>query len=241
MTQQHINIADTELSLANEKMKLEVNDLRLYYGDSLALKNINLQIPEKRVTAFIGPSGCGKSTLLKIIFGTMQAEHKFIRLNGKVEQHPYKVKNGITYLPQDNYIPNHLTVKKTIDLSLHPEKRSICYEDTLLKNLLHAKIGSLSGGELKYLQVKLLLYNDSKFCLLDEPYSGISPIMAETINALLLEQSKEKGIIITDHNYRFLLPVATKLYLLKNGVGKFIKNKEALISSGYLKNEMLEE
>ena len=220
---------------------LEIDSIQKSFEGNNLLTDVYLKCDIGDIIGIFGRNGCGKSTLLKIIFGTMQAEHKFIRLNGKVEQHPYKVKNGITYLPQDNYIPNHLTVKKTIDLSLHPEKRSICYEDTLLKNLLHAKIGSLSGGELKYLQVKLLLYNDSKFCLLDEPYSGISPIMAETINALLLEQSKEKGIIITDHNYRFLLPVATKLYLLKNGVGKFIKNKEALISSGYLKNEMLEE
>ena len=57
MTQQQLPNAYTELDLANEKTKLQVNDLRLYYGDSLALKNINLTIPEKRVTAFIGPSG----------------------------------------------------------------------------------------------------------------------------------------------------------------------------------------
>ena len=65
MTQQQLPNSYTELDLANEKTKLQVNDLRLYYGDSLALKNINLTIPEKRVTAFIGPSGCGKSTLLR--------------------------------------------------------------------------------------------------------------------------------------------------------------------------------
>ena len=83
MTQQHINIADTELSLANEKMKLEVNDLRLYYGESLALKNINLKIPEKRVTAFIGPSGCGKSTLLRC-FNRMNDLVDICRIEGQI-------------------------------------------------------------------------------------------------------------------------------------------------------------
>lgn len=220
---------------------LEVDSVQKSFGNKILLSDVYLKCDIGDIIGVFGRNGCGKSTLLEIIYGTIPADNKFIRLNSKVETHAYKVKNGITYLPQENYIPNHFTVKKAIDLSLHPEKRSICYEDTLLKNLLQANIGILSGGELKYLQVKLLLYNDSKFCLLDEPYSGISPIMAETINALVLEQSKEKGIIITDHNYQFLLPVSTKLYLLNNGVGKFIKNKEALISSGYLKNEMLEE
>ena len=83
MTTQQILSNDSELNLANEKIKLEVNDLRLYYGESQALKTINMLIPEKRVTAFIGPSGCGKSTLLRC-FNRMNDLVDICRIEGKI-------------------------------------------------------------------------------------------------------------------------------------------------------------
>ena len=87
----------------------------------------------------------------------------------------------------------------------------------------------------------MTLFSEAKFCLLDEPYSGVSPIIVELINNQIIEQSKNKGIIITDHNYSYLLEIATKIYLLKEGVGKFLTNKEDLIKFGYLKDGMLKE
>lgn len=74
---------ETELKLSDEKIKLQVNDLKLYYGDALALKSINMTIPEKRVTAFIGPSGCGKSTLLRC-FNRMNDLVDICRIEGEI-------------------------------------------------------------------------------------------------------------------------------------------------------------
>ena len=75
--------------------------------------------------------------------------------------------------------------------------------------------------------------------LLDEPYNGVSPIMIDSINELILESSKNKGIILTDHNYENVLKVANQLYLIKDCSTKKLKNKQELIQLGYLKEGML--
>ncbi|TAF59195.1 MAG: ABC transporter, partial [Flavobacterium sp.] len=95
-------------------------------------------------------------------------------------------------------------------------------------------IGELSSGELRYLEIKLVLHNPSKFVLLDEPYNGLSPLLIEKINDLILNNSAQKGIIITDHNYESIIGISTRLALLKEGKLHHIKNKEELVEKGYL-------
>ena len=163
-----------------------------------------------------------------------------LSLNNIIENHPYKVTGGISYLPQDNFIPKHFTVKKVIALSISKSNVAEFFDDETIDLISQKKVASLSGGELKYLQVKIILYKDSKFCLLDEPYNGISPIQAVRINALILKQSTHKGIIITDHSYQNLLQVANKIYLIKDRSGRFLNSKEELVKFGYLNYDMLQ-
>jgi ABC-type lipopolysaccharide export system ATPase subunit len=221
--------------------KLEIDSVNKTFGEKKVLSDVFLKCEIGDIIGVFGKNGSGKSTLLKIIFGTLNAENKFIRLNNRVLNQPFKIKNGICYLPQDNFIPNSFSVKKVINLAIKQHKFAEFNEDKIISKIINSKIGTLSGGELKYLQIKLILFNESKFCLLDEPYSGVSPIIIELINSQIIEQSKNKGIIITDHNYLYLLEIATKIYLLKEGVGKFLSNKEELIKFGYLKNGMIKE
>jgi len=78
---------------------------------------------------------------------------------------------------------------------------------------------------------------DSDFILLDEPFNGISPIMAEEIKKIIVEKSKNRGIILTDHDYRNVLSVSNRLYLMKNGSIKELKSNEELIEYGYIQQE----
>ena len=80
---------------------------------------------------------------------------------------------------------------------------------------------------------------NSKFCLLDEPFSGVSPIMVERIISLIQKASTDKGIIITDHNYRNVLSLSTQIYHIKEGFGKMLNHPMDLIAQGYLKEGML--
>lgn len=221
--------------------KLEIDSVNKSYEGKKVLSDIFLKCEIGNIIGIFGKNGSGKSTLLKILYGTLNAENKFIRLNNKVTTRPFKIENGISYLPQDNFIPNNFSVRKVANLMLKKDKLNEFYEDKVISKILNSNVGTLSGGELKYLQIKLILLNDSKFCLLDEPYSGVSPIICELINKQIIEQSENKGIIITDHNYLYLLEIATKIYLIDKGFGKFLQNKEELIKFGYLKNGMLKE
>ena len=111
--------------------------------------------------------------------------------------------------------------------------------DNMIQNIQDKKIGHLSGGELRYLEIKIVLYNPSKFVLLDEPYNGLSPIMAEKINKLIHENSAQKGIITTDHNYQNVISMATQLTLMKEGKLHHLKDKIELVEKGYLNSGML--
>jgi len=221
------------------KSLLEVDSIEKSYGYKIILSNIYLKCETGNIIGILGRNGTGKSTLLKIIYGILPAEHKFVRIDNKMRFKAYQHKNEISYLPQDNFLPRNFKVSKAINLFI--DKKSIVYfcDDTFIQKIYKQKINQLSSGELRYLEIKLILFCTSKFVLLDEPYNGVSPIMINSINELIIKSSKNKGIILTDHNYENVLKVANQLYLIKDCSTKKLKNKQDLIQLGYLKEGMI--
>ena len=110
-------------------------------------------------------------------------------------------------------------------------------EDEVLSKVTRTKICNLSCGESRYLEVKLLLNLNSNFVLLDEPFNGISPLHIELVKNMIRDKSFKKGIILTDHDYRNVLDVANKYYLLFDGGLKPVKTKQDLIDWGYVPDE----
>jgi len=88
-------------------------------------------------------------------------------------------------LSQKQFIPNHLSVNKAITYQLIKKKRMISVTMSLFGPLLRKKISHLSVGELRYLEIKIVLWNPSKFVLLDEPYNGLSPLMVDMVNDMI--------------------------------------------------------
>ena len=104
------------------------------------------------------------------------------------------------------------------------------------KNLAYtnySRAEELSGGELRYLEIKLILFCSAKYILLDEPFNGISPVCCESVRELIQKASQSKGIIMTDHNFREIHKIANRILLLDQGALKEIKEKSELISYGY--------
>ena len=99
--------------------------------------------------------------------------------------------------------------------------------------LLKRKVGTLSGGERRLLEVYLTLYAEAKFLLIDEPFDIIAPIYREKIKNLIREQSKGKGVVVTDQNYHEILDLATRVVLLSDGGLKTIKEPDELAFWGY--------
>jgi len=213
---------------------LEIDSVIKSFGDKQLLTDIYLKCETDNIIGIFGSNGAGKSTLFKILFGTMSAERKFIRIDSKVYDCTYKVKNGICFLPQHNFLPNHLKVEKAVSLYIGKKTIDNFFYDEVITSFRKSKVFSLSGGELRYLEIKLLLSTGAKFVVLDEPFNGISPILIESIKKMIIEKSSTKGIILTDHDYRNVLAVANQYYIIYDGGIRKIKDKRELVVWEYI-------
>lgn len=219
----------------NESSELEIDSIIHSYKNQKILSNIYIRCNKGDIIGLLGRNGSGKSTLLKIIFGTLNANSSNIRINKTPYKALYKIKNKIKYLPQDSFIPKYFSVKNLISFYIKDKDNKIkLLTDSRLSKILNTKIGNLSGGELKYLELLLIINNPSNFILLDEPFSNIEPIYKDRIKEEIKNYSKYSGFIITDHDYINILDICTKIILLKNGSTIEISNKNELIKYGYL-------
>lgn len=214
---------------------LEVDSVMKSFGDEDVLTDIYLSCkPGDRIGIF-GWNGCGKSTLLKIIFGTLKGDRSFIRINGMVQKKQAYLSGQIAYLPQDNFLPPNLLVREAVQLYINEEKRNDFLNDMHLDYMLDSYIKELSGGEQRYLEIKLILFSRAPYILLDEPFNGLSPVSCESIRKCILEVSQMKGIILTDHNFREVHKIVNRILFLKEGYLREIKDVSELTPYGYYK------
>jgi lipopolysaccharide export system ATP-binding protein len=213
---------------------LEIDSVRKAFWTNQVLTDVYLKCEPGDIIGLLGRNGSGKTTLLKIIFGTLYTDYKHIRINDLALNQPYKTKKLVSFLNQDNFLPKNLTIRQIVNLySAHLDSGNFL-QDTVLSKVLDTKISVLSGGESRYLEVKLIINLDSQFVLLDEPFNGISPLHIELIKKMILDKSSKKGIVLTDHDYRNVLDIANKYFLLFDGGIKKIKTREDLIVWGYI-------
>jgi ABC-type multidrug transport system ATPase subunit len=213
--------------------ELLIDSVQKSYNNKNVLRDIYVSVNVGDIVGLLGRNGSGKSTLLKIVFGTLKAESKFIRVNGIVRNSAFESKQ-ITFLPQNDFLPKYLKVSSVVKLYCNKTNIDNILGDDIIKRIYKTKIRNLSGGELRYLETKLLFNIESDFVLLDEPFNGVAPVLIEKIKQEIIEKSKTKGIIVTDHDYRNVLSVANKIFLMKNGSMKEMKTKEELQEYGYI-------
>ena len=210
---------------------ISVKNANLWYGDFQALKNINIEIPENKVTAFIGPSGCGKSTFLKC-FNRMNDLIEGCRIEGefrvgnvdiydKIDVNELRRNVGMVFqkpnpFPMsvyDNvaYGPRTLGVHKRAELDEIVEKslRGACMWDDLKDRLGKSALG-LSGGQQQRLCIARALAANPKILLMDEPTSALDPISTGKIEDLMEELKKEITIVIVTHNMQQATRIADK-------------------------------
>ena len=141
---------------------LEIDSVQKQYDYKNILSDVYLKISTGEIIGLLGRNGSGKSTLLKIIFGIVPADFKFILINGKIVSKTSESLKHISYLDQNSFIPNYFSVQKAVSLSIPKESIPHFYDDALIQQIKNSKIKQLSGGELKYLELKLVLQNESK-------------------------------------------------------------------------------
>ena len=213
---------------------LHVDSIQKSFNGKQILTDIYLSCSTGEIVGLLGRNGTGKSTLLKIISGSLRADFKHVKVDDQVMLKTKDHKNRITYLAQDQLIPSHIHVDLAIKLYCKPEKAKLILKNALVQRLLGKKPFELSSGELRYIEIMIVLFSEASFCLLDEPFKGIAPLYKEKISALIVEQSKLKGIVVSDHDYRNVLKVTHRNYILNDGGIYEVKNEEELRAWNYL-------
>ena len=220
-----ISVTTTQRSAAadaNANIKLEARNLEFYYGASQALKSINLQIPEKRVTALIGPSGCGKSTLLRIfnriysLYPKQEARGEVLLdgqnvLDPKYPMNRLRSKVGMVF---QKPVPFPMTIFENVAYGIrHHERlgkaemeerveqalRQAALWDEAKDKLKQSALG-LSGGQQQRLCIARAVALRPDVILLDEPTSALDPISTSKIEQLIEDLKSEYTIAIVTHN-----------------------------------------
>ncbi len=214
--------------------KLHVDSVTKSYNNKVILSDVFISCQKGEIKGLIGRNGSGKSTLLKIVFGTEKADFKFVRIGNKIIRNMSDGRNLINYLPQDNFLPNNISIRALINLFLQKESRQVLFENEFIKPLLSKKNQNLSGGEKRIVEILLIIHSKAKYILLDEPFNGVSPIIRDYIIEYIKINKSSKGYIITDHDYENVISLADSIVYLQNGFLKEIKNKSELVDLGYL-------
>ncbi len=217
--------------MSNKKDKIIVEGIDLYYSKFHALKNINLKMKEKEITAFIGPSGCGKSTLLKSlnrmndlvegckitgnilldgedIFGDMDVNLLRKRVGmvfQKPNPFPMSIYDNIAYGPRTHGIHSKAQLDEIVETSL---KNAAIWDE--LKDRLKKSALGLSGGQQQRLCIARALAVKPEVLLMDEPTSALDPISTSKIEDLAMDLKNEYTIIMVTHNMQQAARISDK-------------------------------
>ena len=200
-----------------------------YNADKPILTGVYIACNTGEIVALLGRNGCWNSTLMKIIFGIITPKNGLTRVNNTRYSKGY-LSRKLCYLPQQKFIPNYLSIEKVIRLMVSDKynQTKLLEDDQIISKVKKQKVAELSGGEIRYIELMILLQQDADFYLLDEPFAGISPHMKEKIQQIIIDYSSTKGFIISDHHYHSVLDISTRIVLLQNGGCRKIESKKDL-------------
>lgn len=218
--------------------KLHVDSVTKSYNNKVILSDVFISCQIGEIKGLIGRNGCGKSSLLKIIFGIEKADFKYVRVGNKIIRTMTDRKDLINYLPQENFLPNNISMRSLIILFLQKENRQVLFENELIKPLLNKRNQELSGGEKRIVEILLIIHSKADYILLDEPFNGVSPVGREYIVEYIRKNKLSKGFIITDHDYESVINLADNIGYLNNGFLKEIREERELAELGYFTNTL---
>lgn len=213
---------------------LEIDGVYLKFGDRNILNNIYIQTKTGRITGILGRNGCGKTCLLKLIFGEISTYEKSVRIDGKVLLDDFRNPSEIRMLPQFNFLPKSINVSQAFNY-FNVSYTEFCSLFDEFREWPHLKVSELSGGNIRVVETYLILKSNTKFCLLDEPFSHLSPKNVEIFLEILKQEKEKKGIILTDHMYEYITEVSDDLYVIKDCASYKINHITDLKKYGYLR------
>lgn len=210
---------------------LEVRGLKVMYGKSIAVHDINISVPEGGIVTLIGSNGAGKSTTLNACLGTVPATEGKILFAGEDITHAStaeRVRRGLVLAPEGRHLFPYLSVQKNLLLGAtqRSDKEGIqrdmefCFElFPILKDRLKQKAGTMSGGQQQMLAIARGIMANPKLLCLDEPSLGLAPAVIDDIGNKIREinQSKGTSILLVEQNVHLAFGAASYCYTLQVG------------------------
>lgn len=210
---------------------LEADSIELAFDGRKILSSIYLKCETGKITGLLGRNGQGKTCLMKIIYGSLPCE-KSVRFDQVAHPAAYKRPELLRYLPQFNFIPKQLSLKRIFadfELDYTAFEKVFPWFSSTHKTA----VGNLSGGEQRLVALYVILKSKSRFVMLDEPFTHLTPIQIEKAKQLILEEKNHKGILVTDHIYQPIVDICDNLYVLANGKTHLTKSIKDIETLGY--------
>jgi lipopolysaccharide export system ATP-binding protein len=209
---------------------LETRNLVKAYGGRRVVDKPCITVGRSEIVGLLGPNGAGKTTTFYMMVGIIQPdEGQIIFDNDDITKKPIheRCRLGMGYLAQEASIFRKLTVEENImaileTLDISPRERRKRLESLLeelnIAHLAKSKAYTLSGGERRRLEITRALVTNPSFLLLDEPFSGIDPIVVAEAQEIIKDlKARGLGILLTDHNVRETLSITDRAYLIAEG------------------------
>ena len=209
---------------------LETKGLSKSYDSKEVVKNVDILVKRGEIVGLLGPNGAGKTTTFYMVVGIISPNRgRIIFDNHDITDLPIHERSryGIGYLAQEPSIFRKLSVQEnimaileTLPISKLERKRRLerLLEELRISHLAKHKAFTLSGGERRRLEITRALVTNPSFILLDEPFSGIDPIVVNEAQEIIKElKDKGLGILLTDHNVRETLSITDRAYLIADG------------------------
>ena len=231
---------------------LEIKDLRVHYGRAEALKGISIKVDEGAIVSIIGANGAGKTTILRTISGLQKPTSGEIwfrdkRIDGM--QAADIVKMGIAHVPEGRMLFATMTVLDNLKMGAFLRRNraqvtgdiEIVYQQfPVLEEKHRQPAWSLSGGQQQMLAIARALMSKSDLILLDEPSTGLSPLLVKEFSHILRKINKEgKSIILVEQNARMALKLAKRAYLLEIGYVVVEGDAKELVNDARVKKAYL--
>lgn len=231
---------------------LKTHNIQTFYGKSQALFDISVTVEASEIVALVGSNGAGKTTLLKTISGVLRPASGQVEFLGqRIEGRPSYavVEQGISHIPEGRRLFTDMSVQENLEMGAYPKRTWKQRQETLeeiyhllpvLKSRKGQVAGTLSGGEQQMVALGRGLMSQPKLCMIDEPSSGLAPVMVDEIFKII-QGLHDQGIAIflVEQNVRHTLEIGDRAYVIENGKIILKGDSEKLLSEDHIRKAYL--